>query len=184
MALPRDHPPVQLIVAAFGRQLEALVWAREQLEAHFGPVGLVSDDYQFCQTRYYEESMGTQLTKRFYVFDRLVAPNCLPAAKLLANSLEAELAIARKFPEPRPLNLDPGTLELGKFMLATTKDQAHRIYLSRGIFAEVTLRFEAGEFVPWPWTYADYREEKVRSFLREARERYRKQLQESRHVAP
>ena len=60
-------------------------------------------------------------------------------------------------------------MTLGKFQLATTKDQAHRIYLKDGILAEVTLRFEAGEYVPWPWTYADYRLPLVLSFLRLAR---------------
>jgi hypothetical protein len=64
--------------------------------------------------------------------------------------------------------------------LATTKDQAHRIYLRDGIFAEVTLRFQAGAFEPWPWTYADYREDFVREFLREARTYYRSRLDESR----
>ena len=53
--------------------------------------------------------------------------------------------------EPRPLNLDPGLLTLGKFMLATTKDQGHRIYLRDGIFAEVTLHYQAGTWEPWPW---------------------------------
>jgi hypothetical protein len=176
MAAARQHVQVQLIVAAFSRHVYALEWARQHLEVRFGPVGLVSPDYHFSQTRYYEETMGANLVKRFYVFDRLVTPNCLPEIKLFTNRLEDELAASGAHPEPRPLNLDPGTLELGKFMLATTKDQGHRIYLDRGIFAEVTLRFEAGEFVPWPWTYADYREDYVRTFLGEAREKYRKQL--------
>jgi hypothetical protein len=176
MAAVREHVPVQLIVAAFSRHLEVLAWARERLVDTYGPVGLVSDDYEFCQTRYYEEEMGIKLVKRFFVFDRLLAPNRLPEVKLLTNRLEAELAANGRYAEPRPLNLDPGTLELGKFMLATTKDQAHRIYLDQGIFAEVTLRFEGGEFVPWPWTYADYRQDCVRAFLVKARERYRMQL--------
>jgi hypothetical protein len=76
------------------------------------------------------------------------------------------------------LNLDPGLLGLGKFLLATTKDQAHRIYLGQGIFAEVTLRFQDGAFEPWPWTYADYREPAVRAFLKQAREYYQRQLNE------
>jgi hypothetical protein len=42
--------------------------------------------------------------------------------------------------------------------------------LRDGIFAEVTLRFHAGAFEPWPWTYADYREPEVLSFLTDARE--------------
>ena len=52
-------------------------------------------------------------------------------------------------------------------MLATTKDQAHRLYVGDGIFAEVTLRYRDGADEPWPWTYADYREEAVRHFLNE-----------------
>jgi hypothetical protein len=179
MAAAREHVPVQLIVAAFSRHPDALAWARRRLEKRFGPVGMVSDDYHFSQTHYYEASMGASLIKRFHVFEELVQPECLPETKLFTNQLEAELAATGQYPELRPLNLDPGTLELGKFMLATTKDQAHRIYLDRGIFAEVTLRFEAGEFVPWPWTYADYREDYVRSFLSEARERYQVQLRKS-----
>ncbi|MHB1423610.1 MAG: DUF4416 family protein, partial [Gemmataceae bacterium] len=76
----------------------------------------------------------------------------------------------------RPLNVDPGLLELGKFLLATTKDQAHRVYLRDGIFAEVTLRYHAGAFEPWPWTYADYRLACVHEFLQQAREYYRQRL--------
>ena len=74
------------------------------------------------------------------------------------------------------MNLDPGLLELGKLILATTKDQAHRIYLRDGIFAEVTLRYHAGAWQPWPWTYADYREPALAEFLQEAREVYRMRL--------
>jgi hypothetical protein len=66
---------------------------------------------------------------------------------------------------------------LGKFILATTKDQAHRIYLRDGIYGEVTLRFDTGEYEPWPWTYADYRETVVRSALKEFRNYYRIRLQ-------
>ena len=62
-----------------------------------------------------------------------------------------------------------GLVQLGKFLLASTKDQAHRVYLRDDIFAEVTLRFQAGAFEVWPWTYADYHEEAVRAFLNQAR---------------
>ena len=71
-----------------------------------------------------------------------------------------------------------GLLSLGKFQLATTKDQAHRIYLGEGIYAEVTLRYRAGSFEAWPWTYADYRQSAVLEFLQEARDRYRRKMKE------
>ncbi len=176
MADPRPPDLVLLVVAAFSRHPSALDWAGQRLEQRFGPVARTSADFDFHQTRYYEPTMGPGLRKRFLVFDRLVEPDCLARVKLQTNDLERELAASGTYPEPRPLNLDPGILTLGKFLLATTKDQAHRIYLGDGIFAEVTLRFQAGEFMPWEWTYADYREPDVRAFLEEAREYYRQRL--------
>ena len=166
--------PVLLIVAAFSRYDEALGWARRRLADAFGPIALTSPPFEFNQTRYYERTMGRGLRKEFWVFGDLVSPDCLPRVKNRTNALEDELARARVFPEPRPLNLDPGVLCLGKFLLATTKDQAHRIYLGEGIFGEVTLRFHDGTFEPWPWTYADYRQTGVRAFLKEARDLYRR----------
>lgn len=178
MAEPRLPDPALLVVAAFSRHPAALDWAAGRLRETYGPIALVSPEYDFIQTRYYEPTMGAALRKRFLVFHDLVAPEILPPVKLQTNRLESELAGTGRFPEPRPLNLDPGLLCLGKFLLATTKDQAHRIYLGSGIHAEVTLRFEAGQFEPWPWTYADYRLAEVRAFLREARDFYRRRLQE------
>lgn len=120
--------------------------------------------------------MGAGLRKQLLAFRDLVAPDRLAEIKLHTNALERELVVSGRFPEERPLNLDPGLLDRGKFMLATTKDQAHRIYLRDGIFAEVTLFFRAGAFEPWPWTYADYRLPAVRDFLRQARDEYRRVL--------
>ena len=52
-----------------------------------------------------------------------------------------------------------------KLVLATTKDHAHRLYLGGGIYAECTLRWFQGDFVPWEWTYPDYRTEHYRDFF-------------------
>jgi hypothetical protein len=179
MAHVRLPDPVLLIVAAFSRHLDLLADAANKLEQPFGPVGLASLPYAFTQTSYYEASMGVDLKKQFFVFERLVAADCLADAKLRTNELEQAVADSQVYPEPRPLNLDPGILALGKFMLATTKDQAHRIYLRSGIYAEVTLRFQAGSYEPWTWTYADYRQPQVIAFLNEARDYYRQRLRES-----
>lgn len=176
MTKTRRPEPALLIVAVFSRQKDALIWARQQLERLFGPVALSSPRYRFDQTAYYAATMGPNLLKELWAFRDLITPARLAAVKQRTNALEEEIARTSAFPERRPLNLDPGLLTLGKFMLATTKDQAHRIYLRRGIYAEVTLRFEAGEFQPWPWTYADYRLPEVLGFLNEARNYYRQQL--------
>lgn len=180
MAEPRAPVPALLVVAVFSRHPEAFALVRARLETDFGPVGLASEPFVFNQTSYYEPSMGRDLRKGFFAFERLVAPERLAEIKLRTNALERELAETSAYPEPRPINLDPGLLVLGKFVLATTKDQSHRVYLRDGIFAEVTLRYHAGAFEPWPWTYADYRLPCVHDFLQQAREFYRQRLHDER----
>jgi hypothetical protein len=180
MAEPRVPPPVLLIVAAFSRHGSALAWGRAALEDAFGLVGLVGPPLPFHQTRYYEATMGPDLRKQFLAFSTLVDAAELPQTKLRTTAIERQLSATARYVEERPLNLDPGILNLGKFMLATTKDQAHRIYLRDGIFAEVTLRFEHGAFEPWPWTYADYRTPAVQRFLLDARDFYKRRLRETR----
>jgi len=167
---------VLLIAAVFSRHADALSWARERLEQEYGPAAMTSPAFPFDQTEYYAAAMGAGLRKQFIAFRELIAPDRLPGIKLHTNGLERELAAAGRHPEPRPVNIDPGYLNLGKFLLATTKDQAHRVYLRDGIYAEVTLRFHAGAFVPWPWTYADYRQAGVLAFLQECRAWYHERL--------
>lgn len=174
MARPRVRPPVLLIVPAFSRHPCALAWARERLEALFGPVGLTSDLFPFAQTAYYHRSMGAGLSKIIWAFEQLIPMADLPAIKLTTIALEEELAHSARYPEERPLNLDPGYLELGKVVLASVKDHSHRIYLEDNIFAEVTLHYQGKAWRPWPWTFPDYREPRVHAFFEQARNYYRR----------
>jgi hypothetical protein len=167
-----------LVVAIFSRHKEALEWARRRLAELFGPIDLSDEPYAFLHTAYYAAAMGPNLLKQIVVFRDLVPLDSLAEKKRGAIALEQELISLRQFPEERPVNIDPGLLTLGKFMLATTKDQAHRLYLRDKIFAEVTLRYQEGSWEPWPWTYADYREPSVREFLNRARDYYKQRLRE------
>jgi uncharacterized protein DUF4416 len=170
MVKRRQIDPSLLVVACFSRHAEALDWAQGRLQAAYGAIDRVSPDLSFHHTDYYNASMGRGLRKRLIVFEQLQTAQVLASVKNFTIGLEAEAARSGRYAEERPLNLDPGLLQLGKFLLATTKDQAHRIYLQDGIYAEVTLRFEDKKFECWPWTYADYREPALREFLNEARE--------------
>lgn len=161
--------PQLLVVALFSRHEGALEWGLARLGDRFGPIQLRSPLLEFHHTRYYEPTMGSGLRKVLVAHERLVPMDGLADIKRTTIVLEAELQHRGCFPESRPLNLDPGLLGLGKFCLATTKDQAHRIYLRDGIFAEVTLQFRDKAFHPNPWTYPDYREPAVLEFLQEAR---------------
>lgn len=180
MAEPRPAVPVLLVAAVFSRHADALALARARLEETYGPVERESPALAFDQTDYYAATMGADLRKQFFAFRDLITPGRLAKIKRHTNALERELMQSGSYPEARPVNIDPGYLTLGKFLLATTKDQAHRVYLRDGIFAEVTLRYQAGGFEPWPWTYADYRQPAVLAFLQEARTYYHDRLRAAR----
>ncbi len=178
MSRPPTTADALLVVAVFTRHADLLSLTRRHLEGRFGPIGLGADPYPFHHTRYYERTMGSGLVKQLLAFRHLVPLDSLAAQKTLAIELERQIQGEFSGGEPRAVNIDPGLLNLGKFMLATTKDQAHRLYLGQGIFAEVTLRFADGQWEPWPWTYADYREPFVRDFLKQCRDYYKERLRE------
>jgi hypothetical protein len=163
------HEPVLLVLAAFSRHGAALDWARGRAEAAWGPVALASGRFRFDATDYYQPTMGANIEKCFWAFERLVDPALLVDFKWQTNAWEAEYAKHSGHAEPRPLNLDPGYLTPAKLVLASTKDHAHRLYLSRGIFAEVTLFYKDRRWQSRDWTFADYRRADYHAFFDECR---------------
>ena len=159
-----------LVLAASSRYAEALDWARERCQQAYGPVALASDAFDFTETDYYAETMGTDLKKQFFAFEPLIDPAALAEIKRATNAWEAEYTALGRHPEPRPLNLDPGYITPAKLVLASTKDHAHRIYLARGIYAEVTLAFRQKRWQPLEWTYPDYRRDDYQRFFTRCRE--------------
>ena len=119
----------------------------------YGDADYSSPPLPFDISEYYQAEMGSGLTRRFVAFRRLVPPDALAAVKLATIELEAALAVDGR----RQVNLDPAYLSAGKLVLATTKNQQHRIYLGQGVFAEVALRYRDGAWRAWEWTYRDYR---------------------------
>ncbi|MEI8217519.1 MAG: DUF4416 family protein, partial [Elusimicrobiota bacterium] len=67
------------------------------------------------------------------------------------------------------MNIDPGYVTPAKVVLASTKDYSHRIYLSDGIYAEVTMMFQKGSYVFLPWTYSDYQSKAALQFFNRIR---------------
>ncbi len=127
-------------------------------------------------TDYYRQEMGENLLRKFITFERLIAPDALASIKLETNAVEMSLSGGEESNSPRRVNLDPGYVDATKLVLASAKDQAHRIYLSHGIYAEVTLLYYHGEFHPFIYTYPDYQWPETHAFLRRAQNKYREQL--------
>jgi len=170
MAAIQPHRPVLLVLAAFSRYPEAIVWGCQRAEGNWGPVALQSDLFDHRETDYYEAAMGPNLKKTFFAFERFVDPAQLVAFKEASNQWEADYQSLGHHPEPRPLNLDPGYLTEAKLVLATTKDRDHRLYLDRGIYAENTLFFQRGAWQPRPWTYPDYQRADYHQFFLRCRD--------------
>lgn len=135
----------------------------QELSKRYGPPDCESEVFPFDFTDYYKEEMGGPLVRKFWSFERLVPPDSLAAIKIETNEIEA--AFAERNEIPRPVNIDPGYLTPAKLVLASTKDFPVRIYLGSGIYAEVTLTYEKGEWRPHRWTYADYKQESYQKFF-------------------
>jgi hypothetical protein len=161
--------PVKLIVGLLGQDADVLRRARQKLVRRFGQTDLESDLIAFEFTDYYAREMGENLLRWFLSFSNVIQPDQLAEIKEFTNRLEAELAEQLLADVPRPVNIDPGYIDLGKLVLATTKDRAHRICIGPRVYAEVTLQYVQGAWQPSPWTYPDYQTPRYQEFLTAAR---------------
>lgn len=171
-----------LVVAAFSRYPSVLDWGRERLVSEWGDIALSSEVFPFENTTYYESRMGQGLKLVLHAFRKPICPQGLSQIKRRTNEMEEECARLGGFDVARPLNLDPGYLCSGKFLLASTKDASHRIYLQQGVFAEVTLYFCHGEWRDFPWTYPNYRESRYKEFLKNCRQVYLNEIRSRREA--
>ncbi|MEW6548370.1 MAG: DUF4416 family protein [Spirochaetota bacterium] len=128
----------------------------------FGPLAEATEEEDFLWTDYYNSEMGEGIQRSYILFREPVDPSRLAEIKLATNNLELASGVEGR----RKVNLDPGMLAPGRFSLATTKDRAHRIPLGSGIYAELTLIYQKGEFCSLPWTYPDWASPKTRELLK------------------
>ncbi|MFP4176879.1 MAG: DUF4416 family protein [Candidatus Brocadiia bacterium] len=167
--------PGKLFCAMLAGQASWLDEACDMLDAHLSPVERVSEDWPFTATDYYRAEMGEDILRRIISFEQPINPARIVEIKLFTNEVEEELADRHMTGPARPVNLDPGYLTPARLVLATTKNYQHRIYLRRGIYAEVTLGWQDDQFTTFEWTYPDYSTEKYLQFFRKVREDYMKQ---------
>ncbi|MGH7929065.1 MAG: DUF4416 family protein [Candidatus Binatia bacterium] len=174
MGIPKEPEPAKYFVALLSSEIELINAVETDLEALLGGVDERSETMAWTPSRFYESEMGAGLLRRFLSFHRLLSPQELANIKLGTQSIEERYR--RESTGGRRINLDPGYLEAGKVVLASTKNASQRIYLRGGIFAEATLFYHDGMFHGCAYTYPDYLWPVTLSFLSASRMRYLEQL--------
>lgn len=152
MAKSSPPEPSLLFVGTLYRKEEYYSTAKEKLISVFGGVIIETPPSDWDYSDYYRNELGTPIKRSFVFLNDEIAPERLADIKLLTNEIERQLSTAGK----RNINLDPGYLTPSKVVLASTKNYSHRIAIGRGIYAEVTLIYRDGRYLPHLFTYRDY----------------------------
>ncbi len=169
---PNEPQPVKLFCGVLFSDETLLNQATENLVVTYGALDYKSPLYPFDMTDYYQAEMGTPIYRIFLSFRPLINPGRLAGIKIECNKLEDALAIAGQ----RKVNLDSGYLDYDKVVLASAKYNAHKIYLDLGIYADLTLRYEKGRFIPSQWCFPDFRTGVYESAFLHMRALYKGQL--------
>jgi hypothetical protein len=169
----KSYLPVKFFTAITFAPTAPIDEAQRLLEGVLSAIEDVSPSYDFGQfTNYYADEMGTDLKKKILSFQELKPAEMLPEIKMATNEIENNFLNE----QGRRINFDPGYICAAKMVLATTKDYDHRIYLNRGIFADLHYRFRQGHFQPNEWTYPDYRQPEIIEYFERIRYSYLEQL--------
>ena len=178
-----DFEKEKLIIGVIYSDKSIFEEAMSRVIEKFGPVDMVSEEFSFSKefSNYYDNELGGEGIRRIYSFEKLVDASEQAEIKEWTNALELELAVD----ENRKINLDPGFINHGRLMLATTKKAGFRIPLKRGIYTELTLFWAKGAWHKLPWSYRDYQSERVQKFITKVRSKYlaqRKEILKSENI--
>lgn len=164
--------PVKLFVAALYSNPSELEQSRELMRREFGPEDFFSATVPFDHTDFYRAEMGGPLFRVFISYRELVHPSFLARSKIITDRIELDLA---RPDGTRRVNLDPGTLDYQKVVLASFKFMGQKIYLSDGVWADLTLYYRKGGWAKFEWTFPDFKLGLYDSILIEIRRIYKSQ---------
>lgn len=148
------RPPEKavLFMAILIKEQELFEEMNSLLQKEFGEILFKTPLQDWNWTDYYKDEMGEGIKRAFIFFKHVIDSSELSEIKLKTNKLEERFSVNNK----RRVNLDPGYITPSKVVLASTKNYCHRIYIGKGIYAEITLYYKDNSFKPHIFTYRDY----------------------------
>lgn len=163
----------KLIVGVIYNDMDIYRRAIDMLTEAFGEIEDESEHFSFSEefSDYYDEELGGRGMRVIFSFRDTVEPDRQAEIKKATNEMERILSEDGR----RLINLDPGFINHGRLMLATTKAAGFRIPLADGIYTELTLFWARGAWHKLPWSYRDYQSERVQKFITSVRSKYLKQ---------
>ena len=165
-------PPGRLIVSIMYTTMDALADGLTSLEKKFGRVQFETLEIECDQAKQYKEEMGRILARRFYSFDKMVPRDFLPEAKTCCHKIETQLADTVDGYPFRAVNVDPGILSPTALIMASHREQPHRIYMRDGVYGELTLIHAHDKFCRLPWTESDYCDDEAITFFERVRQTF------------
>jgi hypothetical protein len=172
MSKPEKPFRVKLFAGILTGRLDLLEPAALALTEAFGPIDYRSRPVPFDVTNYYEAEMGPNIERVFFSFENLILPDRLPSVKVKTDAIEEKFAEQGK----RPVNIDPGYMDYHKVVLASNKYGSQKVYLSEGVWADITLHYTKGRFLPHDWSFPDFKKGLYDPIFIEIRARYKKGL--------
>lgn len=158
MSTAKKPKLVRLFCGIIAVSEDVIKQVEQELVTLFGPINAATGPMPFDCTQYYELEMGPGLLRKFVAFEKMIDPGGLADIKALTNEVEHKyMTTGASGAASRSVNLDPGYVTPAKVVLATAKNYTHRVYLSKGIFAEVTMTFDKKGCVFLDWTYPDFK---------------------------
>jgi len=176
MGISREPKPAKYFVALLSPNQEYLTGVENDLISVLGTIDCRSQTLRWAVSQFYEKEMGPKVLRRVLSFEPLRSPEKIAEVKLATQQLEEKQRNPDLQSFGRKVNIDPGYLEAGKVVLASTKNASQRIYLRSGIYAEATLLYYEGGFHGCSYTYPDYLWPETLAFLASLRSIYLKQL--------
>lgn len=164
---------IKLFVGLITNEIPLIERTKDALIKRFGEIDSQSNILNFDFTAYYNKEMGNNLKREFLSFKKLISMENINTVKIFTNKLEEKFSTQGK----RRINIDPGYISLSKLVLLTTKDYYHRIYLGKGVYAEVTLYYKDKTLQPFEWTYPDFKSKNYLDFFNGLRDNYSSQLE-------
>jgi hypothetical protein len=180
MAAPQPPFPVKYFIAVLFAQERFLYMARDFFLVKWGEADFEGKDHPFNVTDYYKREMGGDLKRRFISFKRLEDPKHLIDMKLACNDIEAHVSAEGN----RTVNCDAGFLDHNKVVLASAKEAGQKIYLDKGIYADLAGRYKNGRYQPFEWSFPDFKDGRYDEELATIRSLYLMQMKAFRAVQP